>query len=478
MAREKPADALAWLEARGTVLLGDRAVKVLNDLYTEAAWLGACVARAQVGDVRKAATLQVDWAGWKPGDIDAARLLIADDQFAYNGLKDLQAQSGFVMRGIDATRMDALSNALSDAVLGGLSQSATASLIKDKVGGTSRWANVVANTETRRAVTAATLDTYAAAGIEMKEWATAGNAVDECKEFEDDGPIPLDGMWGDVSGPPAHPNCLCVVMPVLGVAAPVTPSAEPEKETLEPEIIEPVTDEGYSAGSEMQARKLGPEDFLSRDEEINNLVEERRNPRAAGDPLGYALNKISGYDALPKIVAEEELESLVTEKGWTRVYRGVTRNFPVEGDMQTGKDLYGQYASSDFFPGFGIYGNGTYSATNAATSLDYTENQGAMWQMALNPESKVITHSEISRLQGEYYNAQRSSMTDSQLEKFTDVGYFALMQGYDAIIVPAANWESDFYVILNRGATAVQDRVLTDREIEKLTGRPNVTGNR
>ena len=222
MARDKPADTLAWLEARGTVLLGDRAVKVLNDLYTEAAWLGACVARAQVGDVRKAATLQVDWEGWKPGDIDAARLLVAD--LDSNGLRELQERSGFVMRGINETRMTDLSNALSNAVGQGLSQSATASLIKEKVGGASRWANVVANTETRRAVTAATLDTYAAAGIEMKEWSTAGNAVDECKDFEDDGPIPLDAMWGDVSGPPAHPNCLCVVVPVLGTATPVTPS--------------------------------------------------------------------------------------------------------------------------------------------------------------------------------------------------------------------------------------------------------------
>lgn len=194
-------------------MLGDRAVEVLNDLYTEAAWLGACVARSQIGDAMKAAALKVDWSGWKPGDIDAARLLVAD--LDSQGLRVLQEQAGFVMRGINATRMTDLSNALSFAVGEGLSQAATASLIKERLGGASRWANTVANTETRRAVTAASLDTYAAAGIEMKEWSTAGNAVDECKDFEDDGPIPLDGMWGDVSGPPAHPNCLCVVMPVF-----------------------------------------------------------------------------------------------------------------------------------------------------------------------------------------------------------------------------------------------------------------------
>ena len=239
VAREKPADTLAWLQARNVSLLGDRSVRVLNNLYVEAAWLGACVARAQIGNLSKAAaaTLEVDWAGWKPGDVDAARNLMADE-FG-NGLKELQAQAGIVMQGIDATRMDALSNALSDAVLGGFSQSATAALIKDKVGGTSKWANVVANTETRRAVTAATLDTYAAAGIEGKEWSTAGNAVDECKDYEDAGPIPLDGMWGDVSGPPAHPNCLCVVLPVLAAATPAEPGDELETEFIEPELIEP-----------------------------------------------------------------------------------------------------------------------------------------------------------------------------------------------------------------------------------------------
>jgi hypothetical protein len=335
---------LAWLEARGTVLLGERAVKVLNDLYTEAAWLGACVARAQVGDLRKAATLKVDWDGWKPGDIDAANLLVAD--LDSNGLRELQARSGFVMRSINETRMTELSNALSNAVGQGLSQSATAALIKDKIGGASRWANVVANTETRRAVTAATLDTYAVAGIGMKEWATAGNAVDECKDFEDDGPIPLDGMWGDVSGPPAHPNCLCVVMPVLGEATPVTPGEGPEEVTEDVEIVTeaesvpvaPVTVDAngfYDRDSwPVWAKESGIADVIDELPVDRTLIGLRRQTKAElvlewekraayqFDVVGVRAAGAKAKRALPKL--EDKYYELLDEKDlWLETNRGV-----------------------------------------------------------------------------------------------------------------------------------------------------------
>ena len=77
------------------------------------------------------------------------------------------------------------------------------------------WAETVARTETRSAVTEASLDSYRDAQIEMVEWLTADGGCETCGEYEDMGPVPLDEGFGDVDGPPAHPNCLCVILPVI-----------------------------------------------------------------------------------------------------------------------------------------------------------------------------------------------------------------------------------------------------------------------
>lgn len=81
-------------------------------------------------------------------------------------------------------------------------------------------AQVITRTEVLRASTQGTLDAYKQSGVvEGKQWLTAG-ASDECADYE--GQIEsLDGNFysettefadGD---PPLHPNCRCVLLPVL-----------------------------------------------------------------------------------------------------------------------------------------------------------------------------------------------------------------------------------------------------------------------
>ncbi len=78
----------------------------------------------------------------------------------------------------------------------------------------------ITRTEVLRASTEATLDAYEQSGVvEGKQWLTAG-ASDECADYE--GQIEsLDGnFYGDTTDfadgdPPLHPNCRCVLLPVL-----------------------------------------------------------------------------------------------------------------------------------------------------------------------------------------------------------------------------------------------------------------------
>lgn len=214
---EKPLDPYAWLVNKNVTLLGDKSVRVIRDLYYEASYMGRVVAEAEVDQARlaqKAPKPRINWSAWKPGDADAARLLLGDGPAP--GLKNLLDNAMVTIKGINNTRLLRLANTLSRSVGEGLSAKSTAKAIRLELGSTRAWADMVARTETRRAVTAASIDTYRDADIRMKEWLTADGGCEICGGFESEGAIPLDEGWGDVDGPPAHPNCLCVVLPVVG----------------------------------------------------------------------------------------------------------------------------------------------------------------------------------------------------------------------------------------------------------------------
>lgn len=235
IARDKPLNIAAWVEARNITLLGDKTVKVLVDLYTEAAWYGVCIARAELDEARKSLKadnpeLSVDWSGWVPGDPDAARLLLDKAGAGIQGLLD---KASITIKGINDTRVSELGNLLARTVGEGASMGRTAAAIREMFGTGSSWARTVAQTETRRAVTAASVDTYKEAGVESVEWLTAwGEACPICLEFQSMGPVLIgSGAFDGDDGPPGHPNCFCVVLPVIDpeLLRPVSEEAEAEE---------------------------------------------------------------------------------------------------------------------------------------------------------------------------------------------------------------------------------------------------------
>ena len=232
--KENPLDARAWLDNRSITLLGDKAVNILEDLYYESAWVGTCIGRAEIGLARKQVKaknpdMNIDWEGWEPGDAKAARLLTGN----VVGLKGLLDKAKVTISGIDSTRLDQLGNVLSRSVGAGLSMGSTAAAIRTELGTSTSWSRVVAQTETRRAVTAASLDTYRSAQITEVEWLTSDGGCELCASFEAMGPVPIGEGFGDTDGPPAHPNCFCTILPVV-VKSDVI---EPREQELEPDII-------------------------------------------------------------------------------------------------------------------------------------------------------------------------------------------------------------------------------------------------
>lgn len=98
---------------------------------------------------------------------------------------------------------------------------------------TASRAEMVARTETARAVTAGTEEVYQQSGIETKVWLSAGDSCEFCiamdgKQVGVGTPFvakggTIDGASGgtmavdydDMDGPPAHPNCRCTLQAVL-----------------------------------------------------------------------------------------------------------------------------------------------------------------------------------------------------------------------------------------------------------------------
>jgi hypothetical protein len=121
---------------------------------------------------------------------------------------------------------------------------ATADMIQSRFLSDDRWADMVARTEIRRASTDAALDYYRESDIEMKEWLVAWDeACEICAEAQAMGPVPLGDDFGEAGeGPPGHPNCLCVILPVVpeGEPAPVVEDlGEGDVEVADEPVIEP-----------------------------------------------------------------------------------------------------------------------------------------------------------------------------------------------------------------------------------------------
>jgi SPP1 gp7 family putative phage head morphogenesis protein len=125
---------------------------------------------------------------------------------------------------IDQTTRDFLRSAVGDAIAGGWSNDKLASAIADSYGFSEDRAMTIARTETQMAANAGALNGYKASGVvERKQWVTAEDDLveEDCLANSEAGPqgdgvLALDDEYpsGD-DAPPAHPNCRCVIVPVV-----------------------------------------------------------------------------------------------------------------------------------------------------------------------------------------------------------------------------------------------------------------------
>lgn len=127
-------------------------------------------------------------------------------------------KAGSLITQISETTRAAIASDIEAAIADGLSTDELAELLADSYSFSDARAEMIARTEVAFADVQGNMASYRDAGVERKEWITAGDGdvSDECSANAAAGPIPIDDPFPDGSdGPPAHPNCRCDVLPVF-----------------------------------------------------------------------------------------------------------------------------------------------------------------------------------------------------------------------------------------------------------------------
>ena len=462
-------------------MLGDRTADVLRDLYTEAGWAGIAAGRSQLrtAAARKMVTKsEVDWEGWTPGNPEAAAKLIGTIDAP--GLKNLLDGANVTINGIQQTRYDELAGILARSVGSGLGVDETAKMIDEYFSKGMDWAEVVARTETARAVTAGTLDSYAEGGVEQVEWLTADGGCEICGEFESMGAVPMDDGFGDVEGPPAHPNCLCTLLPVVvsDFVAPSSDDAVDEVDELAGSegVTEDVTQNELVSITPTSAANHDFNYFIDNDyERLKEIGREFKSLSIQRNETFEYVNeelmmkqilKDQGFADLPTVVDSEKFEKLRSDTDYKYLARGVT------GKTQAQADAYAEsFRSGDLYAGRGMFGSGTYTSDNSDVLEHFTtmtasgekQGGGAAIEMLIKPDAKIIDYADIYPQMSKDTIKRNSYFNDGDpLYVIQDRGRWAAANGYDVIRVPNPEIDgkpidSDYWIVLNRTSVIVKE---------------------
>ena len=203
--------------------------------------------------------------------------------------------------------------------------------------------------------------------------------------------------------------------------------------------------------------------------EIPEIIKAQRAHETSNGYENLALREIQkrqGFDGLPEVIPSTEWQDFVdSNPDHIPIFRGIA---PWGGDASA-SDLVEQFRSGPYFAGNGIFGAGTYTATDAEDARVYMGNQrgdtstDGLIEMLIRPDARII----------EWGDARDLNASDSDLDKHindtddesswdlrditNDTGRTAAMFGYDAILVKDKDsGEGDFYILLNRTAVAVK----------------------
>ena len=153
------------------------------------------------------------------GEAAAAELGLGFDVTNPEVVKWIKKHTGESIKSILDTTFDALKRTLAEGVANGESIPDLAARITAEYEQCKGYKAVrIARTETISATNQGSLEAYKQSGVvEKKEWLRGGDyECDICDALQAEGAIDLDASFsGGFYAPPAHPNCICTILPVI-----------------------------------------------------------------------------------------------------------------------------------------------------------------------------------------------------------------------------------------------------------------------
>lgn len=143
-----------------------------------------------------------DWGKWTPGHPEAA------EKAADGALRQLLNQAGVTVKSIVDTSLNQAGNIIADGLAAGHTVDTIAAALGD-IASDSR-AEMIAHTETARAMTAASMDVYQQSGIREWDLLPAAGACPTCLAVAAANPHPVSDQSDT---PPVHPRCRCAASP-------------------------------------------------------------------------------------------------------------------------------------------------------------------------------------------------------------------------------------------------------------------------
>jgi hypothetical protein len=293
--------------------------------------------------------------------------------------------------------------------------------------------------------------------------------------------------WGDLSTVRQNPGWRPSRVP--------TPVRDLRRAAADPTRPPPATPAPPAAFTARSARRPGEDISGYARQELPTLAGRAATQTGYGDKMLTELTRRqTGWHQPAQVVAAAELDQALAA-GWTQVWRGVQDPFSVERTRQIAESV----RAGDWRMGGGLYGNGVYTSTRRTTGEAYRggvplagqgrwdartgewvgqfgySQPGGLMRMAVDPDARIADYHQLHNEHHAWYQAEvdrergTADPDASWLEAASDLGWYAVMRGYDGIRIrsggagdgasypPGISSEADQYVIFNRSVLMIEE---------------------